>query len=505
MSATSTVSSEPEPPLDRNIVRRCCALKVSGDQCRQSALRGHNYCTTHIDREPHVFARPGHIIIPLLDDPAAVQLTATKVVSALANGTMKPDVANAINRSLNTAARTFPRPPRLKPGQSEPRQQPALFTVDDNGAWVAPPQPWLDDSGNIITYDQLAARLNPNQVQPHPATAVTHSYKQLITDLIRQKFNREKAESAAALAAGFPDPHAENLLRFSNSRCPFSIPFCDGPADPEPCMFCRGDLHMQPTAPQYPGDDVLALIVALRTHIQQQKGCAQRAPAEARQEAPHTGAPAEERAFRPASATPKEAAPENSAPQPAFALDLKATANTPRAPRCRPQRRSPIGCPILVAQRFSARQGGPAKGAPQATAHRLQPAACSHVVKFVNQPNYHIPNNKNLAQPQKHQISPNAERRNAERRTPNAERRTPNAERRTPNAERRTPNAERRTPNAERRTPNAERRTPNAEPLSRVIPRLRSHHQTRRPRLHHDLAKRIVVPLIRRVVANRIK
>ena len=176
-TATTTVPSEPAP-LDRNIVHRCCALKVSGDQCRQFALRGQNYCVAHVSREPHVFDKPGHIIIPLLEDAAAVQLTATKILSGLANGTIKPDVANAMNHTLNTVIRTLPRPAPLKPGHSQPRQQPALLTVDDNGAWVAPPEPWLDDSGNITTYDQLAPTATSRAHRPrhrrHPQLPATH-------------------------------------------------------------------------------------------------------------------------------------------------------------------------------------------------------------------------------------------------------------------------------------------------------------------------------------------
>ena len=358
MSATTTtVPFESEQPLDRNIVHRCCSLTISGNRCKQSAVRGQNYCTTHLNRNPRVFEEPGHIIIPLLEDHAAVQLTATKILSGLANGTIKPDVANAMNHTLSTVVRTLPRPAPLKPGHSEPRQQPALFTVDDNGAWVAPPEPWLDDSGNITTYDQLA--WTANKPEPtDPATAVTNSYQQLITDLIRQKIRREKAESTAALTAGLADPHPENAHYRSNGKCAFGIPFCDGPCDPEPCMFCRGDLHLQPTTPQYPGDNVLALVTALRTHIKEQQGNEKQKQNQEQNpnqkqnqnQEEKTGAPYLPdvgRCGRPmAQPCPRIAnvdIPENPsvldqpAPEP-LVLDLKATADTPRAPRCRPDR-----------------------------------------------------------------------------------------------------------------------------------------------------------------------
>ena len=260
---------DPDRP-DRNIVRQCRSLTPRGVPCRQACLRGEDYCVAHFERQPRAFERPGHIAIPLLEDPSAIQLTCTKIVHAVANELIQPTAANSMVRACAVAASTLPRPARLRPSdQTEPRQEPGQFAVDPFGAWIGPQQPLLDKSGKLSRYDDLAVRVT-NQ-DPDPAATITNSYKQLILQLVDQRADRETAESAAARAAGLPEPYPGRWNGFKTGNCAFLTAFCNGPSDPEhACSYCAGEKPMSPTHEYYPGAHVVSIIDAFRHHLQQQ-------------------------------------------------------------------------------------------------------------------------------------------------------------------------------------------------------------------------------------------
>ena len=411
MSDTPT-ASEPELLFnpynpDRNIVRRCASLTVNGVQCKQAALRGQNYCVAHIDRQPRAFENPGHIVIPLLEDHSAIQLTCTKVGHALANERMKPDVAKEILHACTVANSTLPRPARLQPSDlPQPRSEAALSVVDQLGTWIATCEPFLSPSGEMTKYDELDARWtrkkqSENAAEIDPAAALTNCYKQLIVEMNRQRIARETQESAAALAAGLPDPHAEYRLHYSDD-CPFGTSWCGGPWHDHHCDFCRGERQLSPTDPRRPGDELAALAIALSKHVRRQpkqnvredETAAQSAGSPATQGHSNRAQrdPVEERAFRPASAAaPEEEAsdPENSpnaehhadpCPEPALVLNLNAAAAR-RSIHRGPARRT------RSAERCSA------DGRP-------------NVVKSVNTATHNIPNHKKLVPSPKHNISP---------------------------------------------------------------------------------------------------
>ena len=442
MSATTTTVPSDPAPLDRNIVHRCCALKVSGDRCRQFALRGQELLRR--PRQPRTprlrKARPHHY------SPARGRRRRP------AHRHQNPLRPRQRNHQARRRQRHEPHPQHRRPHPTSPRP-PQARPLPTPAATCAPHrrrQRRLGRSSRALArrlrqhHHLRPARLGPRTTQspptpPPPSPTATSNSS---TDLIRQKIRREKAESAAARAAGLPDPHPENAHYRSNGKCAFGIPFCDGPCDPEPCMFCRGDLHLQPTAPQYPGDNVLALVVALRTHISQQESNQQQEPRYPAQVSSSTKPieslqvqPTHEAGRGPCTATchRREGAPESgtetcqgttfsrAARDPKKAGLQPLSTNTTDAPS--PASEGPLDPEPLVlnskqqpthpARPLPTRRGTrntDRQTVPNASAsYRPQPAACSHVVKFVNEANHHIPNEQKLAQPRKRQISLTAE------------------------------------------------------------------------------------------------
>ena len=92
---TTNETQKPKKPFDPDnpdmtTIRRCRALKVNGFQCNQSAMKGFDYCIAHFERSPRKLAKPGHIIVPLLEDHSAVRLMCTKIMSSALNHELDP-------------------------------------------------------------------------------------------------------------------------------------------------------------------------------------------------------------------------------------------------------------------------------------------------------------------------------------------------------------------------------------------------------------------------------
>jgi hypothetical protein len=98
----------------------------------------------------------------------------------------------------------------------------------------------------------------------------THAHK---LELYKADDARKAQETAAALAAGLPDPH----LKRKNPVCPFDTYWCDGPKHSHKCAYCAGEMKMDPSDPLYPGDQVIASLKACadpRTQRKPTKSCA---------------------------------------------------------------------------------------------------------------------------------------------------------------------------------------------------------------------------------------
>jgi hypothetical protein len=144
-ASTTTETQKPKKPFDPDnpdmtTPRRCRSLTVKGIQCNQSAMKGQDYCIAHFERSPRKLAKPGHIIVPLLEDHSAITLMCTKIVSALLNGEIDPAIARPATSALKVASFSLPKPPRMKASDKPEPIQEAVhnYSMDEEGNWIGP-------------------------------------------------------------------------------------------------------------------------------------------------------------------------------------------------------------------------------------------------------------------------------------------------------------------------------------------------------------------------------
>ena len=141
---TKTETQKPKPFDPNNpdgaTPRRCRSLKVNGIQCRQSAMKGYDYCIAHFERSPRKLARPGSIVVPLLEDHSAITLMCTKILSALLNGELDPAIARPATSVLKVASLSLPKPPRAKASDKPAPVEESVFDflMDEEGNWIGP-------------------------------------------------------------------------------------------------------------------------------------------------------------------------------------------------------------------------------------------------------------------------------------------------------------------------------------------------------------------------------
>jgi hypothetical protein len=142
---TTTETQKPKTPFDPDnpdmtTPRRCRALKVDGIQCRQSAMKGFDYCIAHFERSPRKLAKPGHIIVPLLEDHSAVRLMCTKIMSSALNHELDPIDGRLALAAAKIAVFALPRLPRMKESDKPEPVQEAVhnFSMDEEGNWIGP-------------------------------------------------------------------------------------------------------------------------------------------------------------------------------------------------------------------------------------------------------------------------------------------------------------------------------------------------------------------------------
>jgi hypothetical protein len=146
-TSTTTETQKQKKPFDPDnpdmtTPRRCRSLKVNGHQCRQSAMKGFDYCIAHFERSPRTLAKPGRIVVPLLEDHSAIQLMCTKIMSSALNHELDPIDGRLALAAAKIAAFTLPRPPRMKESDKPAPAEESVFDflVDEEGNWIGPRQ-----------------------------------------------------------------------------------------------------------------------------------------------------------------------------------------------------------------------------------------------------------------------------------------------------------------------------------------------------------------------------
>jgi hypothetical protein len=155
-TAAATPAAQPKKPFDPErpdpkAVRRCRSLTTRGIQCRQSAMRGFDYCCAHFNRGPIILGKPGHITVPLLEDHSAIQLMCTRICHAALNKEIDPVAARHALSACKIAAFTLPRPPRIQtPDKPEPIPEAVSnFHADEYGSWIGPREEYRGPTGTF--------------------------------------------------------------------------------------------------------------------------------------------------------------------------------------------------------------------------------------------------------------------------------------------------------------------------------------------------------------------
>ena len=248
---------------NRKIIYRCRSLTSKGDQCKQAALRGQDFCVQHIERTAVGFSHRDKFHIPLLEDASAVQLTLTKMAQCVLNKEVSESVAGKVMYACSIASSTFPRPARQKAGdRPEPVPEAAVdVSIDYGGNLIGPREEYCGPTGvfepqwswSKYMYEKECEQLGlptptcaadfpksgwltEEEINTDPAKLVRGYHARVRAETDRLFFIR-KAESAAALAAGLPDPHEH--LKADNPDCPSRTKVCGGPLAFSACPDCR--------------------------------------------------------------------------------------------------------------------------------------------------------------------------------------------------------------------------------------------------------------------------
>ena len=123
-----------------NVPYYCRYLTTKGEQCRQIALNGRNFCFAHRDPEPDFGFRK--IRVPLLEDSASIQLMLTKILHGLLNDHFPAAVASKAIYCCQVAASTIARPVAYRPrlGEKLPAEPMAVMEIykDQQGNLMGP-------------------------------------------------------------------------------------------------------------------------------------------------------------------------------------------------------------------------------------------------------------------------------------------------------------------------------------------------------------------------------
>lgn len=244
------------PPAAQPKPRRCRSLRVTGEQCDATALRGQNFCFTHQNHGyPKCPPKGGKIALPLLEDHASIQLLLTQAAHGLLTGELPASDARSLAYICHVASQTLPRRVAARPKEpkEEPVRQPITeVTLSPDGQPLGPEQQFEPFepvwSFHKFNYEKQCRRLGvplPTSNADLPPSGwlteeeINEEYapqywreKEHIDELKEEKKRRESEETAAALAAGLPDPHAPR-------PCPSGASLCQGPDRGARCQPCR--------------------------------------------------------------------------------------------------------------------------------------------------------------------------------------------------------------------------------------------------------------------------
>jgi len=110
-----------QPAADPNQPKpRCRAIKTDGHRCKNPATWSGHLCWPHAHHRNPVLPDPSHVVVPLLEDHASVQLVLSQVAHGLLTHKLEVDRARALIQLCQVASFTLPRPPRMPTPKPDP-------------------------------------------------------------------------------------------------------------------------------------------------------------------------------------------------------------------------------------------------------------------------------------------------------------------------------------------------------------------------------------------------
>ena len=85
----------------------CRHIKPNGLRCKSPAMRGHSFCYFHAklhNRTSHDAAKFGPITLPVLEDPAAIQIAISQIFEAMLNNRIEGKLAGRLLYGLQIAS-----------------------------------------------------------------------------------------------------------------------------------------------------------------------------------------------------------------------------------------------------------------------------------------------------------------------------------------------------------------------------------------------------------------
>jgi hypothetical protein len=249
---------------DRKIIYRCRSLTSKGDQCKQAALRGSGLL------RPALRAHRRRLLPSRQVPHPPPRGRIRRPAHPHQNGPVRPSTKRSPNpspaRLCTPAASPLPpsrAPPRQKASdQPEPIPEAAVdVSIDYGGNLIGPREEYRGPTGvfepqwswSKYMYEKECEQLGlptptcaadfpksgwltEDEVKTDPARLVQGYHARVRAEKDRLFFIR-KEESAAALAAGLPDPHEH--LKADNPDCPSRTKVCGGPLAFSACPDCR--------------------------------------------------------------------------------------------------------------------------------------------------------------------------------------------------------------------------------------------------------------------------
>jgi len=235
----TTANPIPSTPseTDTNVAYYCRYLTTKGEQCRQIALNGRNFCFAHRDPEPDFGCRK--IKVPILEDSASIQLMLTKILHGLLNDHFPVAVASKAIYCCQVAASTIARPVAYRPklGEKLPAEPLAVMEIykDQQGNLMGPleeyhlppaPEP---DSARA----KARAEWNPCVVHHNWCPGPNAPYKCADCQRVAQLCSEPPKQEEPSAVASAPEPSKLSPTPDPAAQCP--APDFPSPADTKRC------------------------------------------------------------------------------------------------------------------------------------------------------------------------------------------------------------------------------------------------------------------------------